>query len=215
MGVMIRRWRSNRPPLADHKPLPYLPPSSQHERKVPKHHAATDLHQPPGRAGRVRAGRAVPAAQRAGGGGVRQRADAHRGRRARRGAASVAAARGAGDHRGHPDSGGDAAGALRKPRGAVPRALARSGGGRREPRAPRVRKRPRRVVDVGGPAGRAGLDGARRGRAHGRERAVSVRKPVSLRQRAAGGGVSPDQRGLSAARAGFRSGLGRRCFRCA
>ena len=35
MGVMIRRWRSNRPPLADHKPLPYLPPSSQHERKVP------------------------------------------------------------------------------------------------------------------------------------------------------------------------------------
>nr|DAI10931.1 MAG TPA: hypothetical protein [Caudoviricetes sp.] len=31
---MIRRWRSNRPPLADHKPLPYLPPSSQHERST-------------------------------------------------------------------------------------------------------------------------------------------------------------------------------------
>ena len=204
MGVMIRRWLSNRPPLADHKPLPYLPPSSQHERKVPL--SMQQLTYINLRGERAVFGRGAPYLLRSVRGvGACDNALTLTEDGARDGGRLLSLRREAREITAVIQILGATRQGLYESREALCRVLSPDLAADGESRARLVYENDRgRVVDVGGAAGRAGLDGARGGRAHGGERAFPVREPVFLWQRGAGGGVPADAGGVPAAGAGFR-----------
>ena len=217
MGVMIRRWRSNRPPLADHKPLPYLPPSSQHERKVPL--SMQQLTYINLRGERAVFGRGAPYLLRSVRGvGACDNALTLTEDGARDGGRLLSLRREAREITAVIQILGATRQGLYESREALCRVLSPDLAADGESRARLVYENDHGAwwtwaVPLGG------LDWTARagGRAHGRERAwFQCESPFLYGSEAAGGGgFRQTQRGLSAAGQGCRSGLGRRCFRCA